>query len=244
VRRLLRGRFGRVHVNLGEPVRLDALLARHAGVWRRASREELERPRWVNPLVDELADTILRNINAASAVTPVNLVALALLGTPRQAMLEVDLVRQVGMLQDLLRALAYSPRVTLTASSPQEIVDYVVGMNLVVRERQRIGTVVHMPPQAAVLATYYRNNMLHLVALPSLIACGFRLRTPRHQRLAWRILRRAGLYLRWASRSCRRSSSNTARCGARPAVFDAGRGVWRRRRQPGRRAVLQLAQAC
>ena len=253
VRRLLRGRFGRVHVNLGEPVRLDALLARHAPEWRRASREELERPRWVNPLVDELADTILRNINAASAVTPVNLVALALLGTPRQAMLEVDLVRQVGMLQDLLRALAYSPRVTLTASSPQEIVDYVVGMNLVVRERQRIGTVVHMPPQAAVLATYYRNNMLHLVALPSLIACGFignaELRTEDIQRLAWRIYPYVAqeLYLRWSEQELPQVVEQHLQALAALGLlhFDAGRGVWRRPAPSSVQAMQfsQLAQA-
>ena len=30
-----------------------------------------------------------------------------------------------------------------------------------------------MSPEHAVLATYYRNNVLHLFAMPSLIACCF-----------------------------------------------------------------------
>jgi glycerol-3-phosphate O-acyltransferase len=204
LRLLLRGRFGRVHVNLGEPVRLNDLLARHLPEWRSAPREELDRPRWINPLVDELADTILRNINAAAAVTPVNLVALALLATPRHATLEADLARQIETLQGLLRALPYGPRVTLTGRTPQEIIDYAVSMNLIVREQHRIGEIVRMPAEAAVLATYYRNNVLHLLALPSLIACGFigntELATEDIQRLVWRIYPYIAqeLYLKWS----------------------------------------------
>ena len=253
VRRLLRGRFGRVQVNLGEPVRLDELLARHAPEWRRASREELERPRWVNPLVDELADTILRNINAAAAVTPVNLVALALLATPRHAMFETDLLRQIGLLQELLRALPYGPRVTLSARTPQEIIDYCVGMNLVVREQQRIGTLVRMPPEAAVLATYYRNNVLHLVALPSLIACGFlgnaALATEDIQRLAWRIYPYIAqeLYLRWSEPELPQVVERQlqALAGLGLLRFDAERGVWRRPAPSSVQAMQfsQLAQA-
>jgi glycerol-3-phosphate O-acyltransferase len=201
--RRLRGRFGRVQVNIGEPVRLDALLTRHAPEWRRATREELEKPRWVNPLVDELADTILRSINAAAAVTPVNLVALALLATPRHAMLEADLARQVDLLLALMRAQPYSERVVLTDRASKDIIDYAVSMKLIVRESHRIGEIVRMLPEAAVLATYYRNNVLHLVSLPSLIACSFvgnaELRTDDIQRLAWRIYPYIAqeLYLKW-----------------------------------------------
>ncbi|MCC7461175.1 MAG: glycerol-3-phosphate 1-O-acyltransferase PlsB [Gammaproteobacteria bacterium] len=253
VRRLLRGRFGRVHVNLGEPLQLDALLARHMPQWRRAAREELERPRWMNPLVDDLADTILRNINAAAAVTPVNLAALALLATPRHAMLEADLVRQLELLQALLRALPYSPRVTLTTRAPQQMVDYVAGMNLIVREPHRIGTLVRMPPEAAVLATYYRNNVLHLVALPSLIACGFlgnaELRTRDVQRLVWRVYPYVAqeLYLRWSEQELPQVVTEQLQALAALGLlrFDAERGVWCR---PAPSSVLamqfsQLAQA-
>ena len=53
------------------------------------------------------------------------------------------------------------------------------------------------------LATYYRNNILHLFAMPSLIACGFisnaRMRTADLQRLVWRVYPYIGaeLFLRW-----------------------------------------------
>ena len=246
--RRLRGRFGRVQVNLGEPVRLDELLARHAPEWRRATREEQDKPRWVNPLVDELADTILRNINSAAAVTPVNLVALALLATPRHAMLEADLERQVGMLLALLRALPYSARVTLTERAPRDIIDYTVSMQLIVRESHRIGEIVRMLPETAVLATYYRNNVLHLVALPSLIACSFignaELRTEDIQRLAWRIYPYVAqeLFMRWTESELpemvERQLAAMAALGLLQPVPE--RGTWRRP-APSSAAAMQLS---
>ena len=54
-------------------------------------------------------------INAAAAVTPINLVAMAMLATPRQALPEADLVRQLELYQRLLRAAPYAPLVTVDA---------------------------------------------------------------------------------------------------------------------------------
>jgi glycerol-3-phosphate O-acyltransferase len=52
-------------------------------------------------------------INAAAAVTPINLVAMAMLATPRQALPET-VVRQLELYQRLLREAPYSPLVTVT----------------------------------------------------------------------------------------------------------------------------------
>src|ERR1700676_674742 len=55
----------------------------------------------------------------------------------------------------------------------------------------------------AVRATYYRNNILHLFAMPSLLACAFvsnaTMRTADIQRLVWRVYPyiAAELFLRW-----------------------------------------------
>ena len=71
----------------------------------RAHVDDDARLPWVNAAVDELALRIMRNINAAAAVTPINLLALMLLATPRQAMLEADLLRQLDLYQALLGGL-------------------------------------------------------------------------------------------------------------------------------------------
>jgi len=201
--RLLRQRLGRVHVNLGEPIYLDALIDRSAAHWREQAFDDQNRPPWVGPLVDELAQSIMRNINAAATVTPINLLALILLAMPRQAMIESDLRRQIDTMLAVLRAIPYGDRVTVTQLNAQQVVEYGLSLRVISREQHRGGDIVRMSPEHAVLATYTRNNVLHLFAMPSLIACCFlsnaAMRTEDVQRLAGRIYPyiAAELFLRW-----------------------------------------------
>jgi glycerol-3-phosphate O-acyltransferase len=200
----LRQRLGTVHVNLGEPIHLDGMLERHAPGWRAMQFEDSNRPPWVGALVDELAPMIMRRINAAASVTPINLLALILPATPRQAMLEPDLLRQIDTMLAVLAALPYDPRVTVTRASAAEVIDYGLALKIITREQHGAGVIVRMSPEHAVLATYYRNNVLHLFALPSLIACCFlanaAMQTADVQRLAARIYPYAAaeLFLHWS----------------------------------------------
>jgi len=200
----LRQRFGNVHVNFGEPIHLDTLIDRYAPDWRRSVFDDQNRPPWVGALVDELAPTIMRNINSAASVSPVNLLALVLLATPRQSMLESDLLRQIETMKSVLAAIPYGDRVTVTRDSANQVVDYGLTLKIITLERHRAGDIVRMSPEHAVLATYYRNNVLHLFAMPSLIACCFlanaALRTGDVQRLAARIYPyvAAELFMRWS----------------------------------------------
>jgi glycerol-3-phosphate O-acyltransferase len=203
---VLRSHLGKVHVNLGRPIALDALLARHNPHWREAVPETDSRGMragWVGEAIGDLARRINTEINAAAAVTPINLVALAMLATPRQAMPELELRRQLELYLELLRSAPYSPLVTLTAAGGQQIIHYAETMGLLERQKHALGDIMRMNEENAVLATYYRNNVLHLVAIPSLLACAFvnnsRMRTADIQRLVWRVYPyiRAELFLRW-----------------------------------------------
>ena len=199
----LRQRFGRVHVNLGEPIYLDRLIDRFKPGWKQEEFDDQNRPPWVGMLVDELATAIMCRINAAATVTPINLLAMVLLATTRQSMLETDLSSQIDTMMTVLRAVPYAERVTMTGQSAAQVIDYGVELKVISREIHRAGNIVRMSQQHAVLATYYRNNVLHLFAMPSLIACCFlsnaAMRTEDVQRLASRIYPyiAAELFLRW-----------------------------------------------
>ncbi|HEX3604040.1 MAG TPA: glycerol-3-phosphate 1-O-acyltransferase PlsB [Steroidobacteraceae bacterium] len=201
---VLRSKFGKVHVNLGAPIALDALLQRHNPRWRAQLSEEGDpRSGWIGDAIADLAVRINTEINAAAAVTPINLVAMAMLATPRQALPEADLIRQVELYQRLLRDAPYSPLVTVTADSGRQIVAYAEAFGMLERQKHPLGDVMRMSAENAVLATYYRNNILHLFAMPSLLACAFvsnaRMRTVDLQRLVWRVYPyiSAELFLRW-----------------------------------------------
>ncbi|MBV8144202.1 MAG: glycerol-3-phosphate 1-O-acyltransferase PlsB [Gammaproteobacteria bacterium] len=202
--RVLRQRFGKVYVNLGEPIALSEILDRHDAAWRTRRFDDDTRLPWLAAAVDELAERIMRHINSAAAVTPVNLLALALLAMPRLALPEADLVRQLELYRSLLGSFPYSNRITVTALSGSEMLAYGESLRLIEREPHQLGDIVHMTVENAVLATYFRNNVLHLVALPSLVACVFvgnpRVSTADIQRLAWRVYPyiAAELFLHWS----------------------------------------------
>jgi len=201
--RVLRERFGTVHVNVGEPLRLNDLLATHLPSWREQRFDDDTRLPAVNALVNDLAQAIMRGINAAAAVTPINLLAMCLLATPRGALPESALLRQLDLYLKLLRDSPYGPRITVTDASPAEIVAYGASLKILTRVPHKLGDVVKMSDESAQLIAYYRNNVLHLFALPSLVACAFIgnavLRTEDIQRLAWRVYPyiASELFLRW-----------------------------------------------
>ncbi len=202
--RKLRERFGRVHVNLGEPIELAGVLDRHDDAWRTRAFDEDARAPWIGAAVDDLAGRIMRNINAAAAVTPINLLAITLLAMPRQALPESDLERQIDLYRALLRGSPYSGRITLTDLSGASVIAYGEAMKVVQRQKHAMGDIVRMSDESAVLATYFRNNVLHLFAIPSLLACVFSSNAEvRHDdihRLAWRIYPyiAAELFLPWS----------------------------------------------
>ncbi len=199
----LRERFGKVHVNLGEPIPLADVLDQHEPHWRSLKVDDDTRLPWVGRAVDDIAGRIMRNINSAAAVTPIGLLAITLLATPRQALPEADLLRQIDLYRELLRGFPYGDRVTMTELTSAEVVEYGISMQVVSRQAHGLGDIVRMSDQSAILATYYRNNILHLFAMPSLVACVFSsnasVRTEDIQRLAWRIYPyiAAELFLRW-----------------------------------------------
>ncbi|HEX3913889.1 MAG TPA: glycerol-3-phosphate 1-O-acyltransferase PlsB [Steroidobacteraceae bacterium] len=201
---VLRSKFGKVHVNLGRPIALDDVLEMHNADWRAGpSAQPDSQAEWIGRAVADLALRINTEINSAAAVTPINLVAMAMLATPRQALAETDLVQQVELYQRLLHDAPYSPLVTVTAERGRQIVDYAEAFGLLERQKHPLGDIMRMNAENAVLATYYRNNILHLFAMPSLLACAFvsnaRMRTADIQRLVWRVYPyiRAELFLRW-----------------------------------------------
>jgi glycerol-3-phosphate O-acyltransferase len=249
----LRERFGKVHVNLGEPIPLAALLDQHEPNWRSLKIEDDTRMPWVSRAVDALAGMIMQNINSAAAVTPIGLLAVTLLATPRQALPEADLLRQIDLYRELLRGFPYSDRVTMTELTSQEILAYGMSMQVVSREAHGLGDIVRMSDQSAILATYYRNNILHLFAMPSLIACVFSsnasVRTEDVQRLAWRIYPyiAAELFLRWDENELSDVVNGVLGCLQQHGLleYDAQQNEWHRPAPTSAKAVQLslLAQA-
>jgi glycerol-3-phosphate O-acyltransferase len=95
---------------------------------------------------------------------------------------------------------------------------------------------MRMNAENAALATYYRNNILHLFAMPSLLACCFvsnaSMRTADIHRLVWRVYPyiAAELFLRWDEASVSGVADSLLETFARLNLLQANddRSEWQR----------------
>lgn len=152
--RLIRQDFGKVAINFGRPIVIED--------WLKEVRQNQPQ---------ELGLEILRRINEAVAINPINLVALVTLSTPRMAIDEQLLVEQIDCYLTLLRQAQKNTDYTITKLNAHEIVQYVEQLGMLNREKQDFGDILCHTAFSAVLMTWYRNNVTHALALPSLIAC-------------------------------------------------------------------------
>ena len=169
----LRENFGKAYVNVAEPIELDALLDRLQPEWRDTKLDNGERPNWVGDVVDVLGNEIMQAINSAAAVTPISLLAYSLLATPKQKVGANELRQQLQLSIDLLRRFRYSDLITLPDMTPDEIIAHGEKLDVISRSSHPMGEVIHMSEHNAVLMTYFRNNILHLLAVPASVACCF-----------------------------------------------------------------------
>lgn len=171
--RKLSNSFGQVAVNFGEAIPLEDVLNEVHPSWRDEAYDAEYRPSWLPEAVDRLSTRVAANINASVAVNPIGMTATVLLGTDRLAMDESQLIRLMDQYASLLKAFPYAETVTMPEGSGKDWVAYCENMGLVTRQPQKLGDIIALEGSNAILMTYYRNNIQHLFALPSLIASLF-----------------------------------------------------------------------
>lgn len=169
--KLLREKYGKVSVSFGEPIYLAEHLDREVPDWR--AEAKADKQPWFNDAVQSLAHRVMVNINRSADVNPINLLALALLATPKHAMAEDDLIRQIELFRRLLADLPYSDRVSVTELTASEIIQYGEQMKAIVRVKHPLGDVLEAPGDMGIMLSYFRNNVLHLFASSAWVACCF-----------------------------------------------------------------------
>ena len=169
----IRGNYGRVSTSFGKPVYLNEILGEHSPQWQDTAFDDHNRPDWLIPVVNATAESIMSHINQASHVNAINLISTALLSTSNQAMDEGDLLRILNIFVELINKLDYADNVSVTRIDAREQIKRGEMLKLVKRRSHEMGDFIYLDRPMAVLLTYYRNNTIHLFALPSLIACCF-----------------------------------------------------------------------
>ena len=194
--------FGKVHVNFGEPLALAGFLDEQHPGWRGEAAES--QSLWSRSATRHAAAELATRINEAAVLNPVNLIALALLATPKHTADEHSLQRMIGHYQALTRQAPYAATTIACPLDAPQIVAYAERLTVVERFRDPLGDLIRVPKEQAPLLAYFRNNVLHLFALPAVVACLLsHNRDLDAQRVAQAVagictLMRAELFLRWA----------------------------------------------
>lgn len=177
--RSLREDYGQVYVNIGQPIALNTVLDNTQADWR-----DLEvttaRPEWIKPVVNDLGDQIMRSINEAASVTPISLLATTLLATPRGCISRIELEQQIDFYQILLQSAYEGTYVVVPNVNASELIEHGSRLGFIETHADAIGPIVQLKAGQAAPLTYFRNNILHLLTLPALVAASMannRLRT-------------------------------------------------------------------
>ena len=163
--------LGQGYVNFGEPLPLMNYLNKNVPEWREAIDPiEPQRPAWMTPTVNDIAARLMVRINEAGAANAMNLCVTALLASRQRSLTREQLIEQLECYTQLLRNVPYSPESTVPDLSAEALLDHAMGMNKFETEQDSIGDIIILPREQAVLMTYYRNNIQHMLVMPSLIA--------------------------------------------------------------------------
>lgn len=234
----IRGFYGQVTTNFGQPVLLNDILDEQHPNWESHAYNDLQRPEWLRPTVKQTSQKIMQHINGCCAVNAVNLIATALLAAPNQTMDEGELVQTLKLYISLIKHLNYSDHITLTQHDAVQQIHHAEALGLVRRRKHEMGDFIYLDNAHAVLLTYYRNNIIHLLVLPSLIACCFinsatlgHEKIIRYIKIAYLFLK-SELFLPWSSAELESTINTLLKCmsGEEMLVYSEGSEIYNRPR--------------
>ncbi|MBW3698580.1 glycerol-3-phosphate 1-O-acyltransferase [Vibrio sp. T187] len=163
--------FGQGYVNFGEPIPLNQYLNEHAPEWTQdIDPMGTTKPQWMNPVVNELATKMMTHINDAAATNALTLCATALLASRQRALSRDSLVSLIESYLSILKNVPYSETSTVPQDSAEELVKHAEALDKFIIESDTMGDIISLDRHQSILMTYYRNNIIHLFALPSLVA--------------------------------------------------------------------------
>lgn len=163
--------LGQSYVNFGEPLPLLTYLNNHIPEWRESINAiEPQRPTWMTPTVNDIAFRLMVRINEAAAANAMNLCVTALLAARKHSLTREQLIAQLECYIQLLRNVPYSPESTVSDMSAEELLNHAICMNKFKTEQHNIDDIIILPREQTILMTYYRNNIHHMLVMPSLIS--------------------------------------------------------------------------
>ncbi len=164
--------YGHGFLNFGDPINLSQYLDEDAPTWRDDRDLALKgvKPSWLTPTVNRLGTNILERINGSAAVNGMTLAALCLLSAKKHTLAKEELIFIMQTFLDMQKKAPYSGSVTLPSSDAETLLKDTTKLGKFTIRDDKFGEVFSLDRRIAIMLTYYRNNILHMFAIPGLIA--------------------------------------------------------------------------
>jgi glycerol-3-phosphate O-acyltransferase len=162
--------YGNGYVNFGEPMNINDFLNKKIPDWKEAIDPiEPQKPSWLTPTVNLLADTVVANINKSVALNGVALVALILHGTKNKALSKIELEKQLDFFLAIQKQAPFSEQITIPEETGEQLLAHVISLNKITVTEDSFGTIISLTDIACLEMRYYRNNILHAYIVPSMV---------------------------------------------------------------------------
>ena len=162
--------YGKGYVNFGEPININQFLAKEVPDWKQAIDPiDPQKPKWLTPSVNVLAQQVMTSINQCAALNGVALVSLILHATDNKALTKTELISQLDFFLAMQRSAPYHTELTIPSESGAELLEHVISLNKVTINQDSFGDIISLTDSAILELRYYRNNILHTFILPSLV---------------------------------------------------------------------------
>jgi len=163
--------FGHGYVNFGEPIQVNQYLDKMVPQWKDdIDPIEVQKPAWMAPAVNGLANELMTRINSAAATNALALTATVLLASDNNALSRQKLEKQLAFILAMFEQAPYSALSTKPDCDAQTLLNNALELKKFEINNDGLGEVISLDTQQAILLTFYRNNIQHLFALPSVVA--------------------------------------------------------------------------
>lgn len=162
--------YGNGYVNFGEPMNINEFLTKQVPNWKDAIDPiDPQKPSWLTPTVNVLANQVMENINKSAAINGVALIALILHASKNKALSKAELELQLDFFLNLQRQAPFSEQLTVPEESGEALLAHVISLNKVTITEDSFGTLVSLSDTANLEMRYYRNNILHTYVVPAMV---------------------------------------------------------------------------
>ncbi len=163
--------YGRGYVTFGEPISVPRFLTEHVPDWHKdIDPSGNARPQWLHDTVNMLGHEIIMNLNDSATINGINLCALAIIG-------DADHTMSISMLKRCLKLYLYliscdeHRRDSMLTQNLDTLIAQALELNkFKVYDVGEDMKFVRPSHGQTLQLTYFQNNILHLFALPALIA--------------------------------------------------------------------------